>query len=152
VSRAGLQQALQAPPAPGQLWQWRPDPAASAGTCRYLPAVSLTLRQGREVKALIDTGKKPTATVAILDRTAQYNPPVGFKSGTSMATPYVAGAAGLVWSAYPRCTNAEIRAALQKSALDLGPRGRDNQYGWGLVRAKAARDWLAKNPCWAYRG
>ena len=114
--------------------------------------MAITLRQGREVKALIDAGKRPSATVAILDRTAQQNPPVGLKSGTSMATPYAAGAAGLLWSAYPRCSNAEIRAALQQSALDLGPRGRDSQYGWGLVRAKAAKDWLARNPCAAYRG
>jgi serine protease len=63
--------------------------------------------------------------------------------GTSMATPHVAGVAALVWSNHPSKTNAEIRSALQQSAEDLGSAGKDNSYGYGLVRAKAAVDLLA---------
>jgi len=63
-------------------------------------------------------------------------------SGTSMATPHVSGVAALVWSLYPEKTAVEIRAALQDSALDLGRSGRDNSYGYGLVDAGNAVQFL----------
>jgi hypothetical protein len=59
--------------------------------------------------------------------------------------------AGIVWSAYPKCTNDEIRAALVMSAKDLGAPGPDNWHGYGLVQAKAALDYLAANTCQAYQ-
>ena len=70
-----------------------------------------------------------------------------FFDGTSMATPHVSGVAALVWSHHESCTNAEIRAALGSTAEDLGAPGRDNAYGYGLVQAKAAVDFLALNAC-----
>jgi len=63
-------------------------------------------------------------------------------SGTSMAAPHVTAAAALVWSGDPSKTNVEIRQALQETALDLGPAGWDNSYGYGLVQAKAAYEAL----------
>jgi serine protease len=68
-------------------------------------------------------------------------------SGTSMATPHVAGVAALVWGHFNGCTAPEIRSALNASAEDLGTAGRDNNFGYGLVRAKAAVDYLTANPC-----
>jgi subtilisin family serine protease len=64
-------------------------------------------------------------------------------NGTSMATPHVSGVAALLWSFYPSKTNADIREALQRTALDKGTAGRDNTYGFGIVRAKVAFDYLA---------
>ena len=61
-----------------------------------------------------------------------------FYSGTSMATPYVSAVAALVWSAMPSATNKDVRSALYSSAEDLGVAGRDDVYGYGLVRAKLA--------------
>jgi subtilisin family serine protease len=58
--------------------------------------------------------------------------------GTSMSTPHVSGVAALVWSARPTLTNAEVRDLLEKSAKDLGPVGRDDKFGFGLVQAKDA--------------
>ncbi|WMS86020.1 S8 family serine peptidase [Pleionea litopenaei] len=66
--------------------------------------------------------------------------------GTSMATPHVSGVAALVWSHYPSCSASQIRAALNATAEDRGSAGRDTQYGWGIVKAKAAYDYLA-NGC-----
>lgn len=63
--------------------------------------------------------------------------------GTSMATPHVAGVAGLLWSHYPSATNQDIRDALTTTAIDLGSAGRDSAYGYGLIQAKAAYDLLA---------
>jgi len=68
----------------------------------------------------------------------------GYKSisGTSMATPHVAGVAALVWSHRTQCTNAQIRTALTKTAVDKGAVGRDVNFGFGIVNAKAAYDYI----------
>ncbi|HET8817411.1 MAG TPA: S8 family serine peptidase [Pseudidiomarina sp.] len=71
----------------------------------------------------------------------------GTMSGTSMASPHVAGVAALVWSNYPSCSASQIRNALNASAQDLGASGRDVAYGFGLVQAKDAMDYLAANGC-----
>ena len=68
-------------------------------------------------------------------------------SGTSMSTPTVAGAAALVWSNHPTCTGEEIRAALKASAQDIGPTGRDVDFGYGIAKAKNASDYLTANGC-----
>lgn len=68
-----------------------------------------------------------------------------FLSGTSMATPHVAGVAALIWSANPSWTNQQILEAMEVTAEDLGAPGYDTSFGWGLVQAKAALDEL-QNP------
>jgi serine protease len=67
--------------------------------------------------------------------------------GTSMATPHVSGVAALVWSLHPNCTNVDVRNALNSTAQDLGSTGRDTSYGYGLVQAKAASDYLSTQGC-----
>jgi thermitase len=54
-------------------------------------------------------------------------------SGTSMATPHVAGAAALLWGAHPSSTAATVRSRLDAAVLDRGPRGRDATFGWGVL-------------------
>lgn len=68
-------------------------------------------------------------------------------NGTSMATPHVAGAAALVWSYFPQCTNTQIRSALNATAKDRGTSGRDNYYGYGIVKVSNAVDYLNTNGC-----
>lgn len=66
------------------------------------------------------------------------------KSGTSMAAPHVAGAAALLMSYSSAFTTpAQVRAALETSALDLGTSGRDNYYGYGLVQLRSAMQFNA---------
>ena len=72
-------------------------------------------------------------------------------TGTSMASPHVAAAAGLVWS-YNKaeCSNQQIRYALAASALDLdtvNEPGCDGNHGYGLVKARDAHEWLLLNSC-----
>jgi serine protease len=59
-------------------------------------------------------------------------------SGTSMATPHVAGVVALMWSAAPGLTAADIEAALLGTATDLGDAGYDLTFGNGLVDALGA--------------
>ncbi|MFH1619760.1 MAG: S8 family serine peptidase, partial [bacterium] len=54
-------------------------------------------------------------------------------TGTSFASPHVAGLAALLRSAVPLKTNSEIVAIIRNSADDLGPEGFDTSYGWGKI-------------------
>lgn len=55
-------------------------------------------------------------------------------SGTSMATPHVSGALALALACDPGLTASGLRTLMQQNAEDLGPAGRDTQYGFGLLR------------------
>jgi subtilisin family serine protease len=69
-------------------------------------------------------------------------------NGTSMATPHVSAVAALVWSHCPGSSNAQVRDALAKSARDRGAAGRDTSYGFGIVQAKAALEFMqAQGTC-----
>jgi subtilisin len=59
-------------------------------------------------------------------------------SGTSMASPHVAGVAALVLGTGASLTNVQIRDILTSTTQDLGAAGRDSLYGFGLVNAVAA--------------
>jgi serine protease len=60
------------------------------------------------------------------------------QDGTSMAAAHVTGAVAKIWAARPRCTNKQVREAIQNTALDLGAPGRDDKTGYGLVQTWAA--------------
>ena len=61
-----------------------------------------------------------------------------FKSGTSMATPHVAGLAALVRSQSPGYTAAQIVQHLRSTATDLDSPGWDEYTGWGRIDAHRA--------------
>ena len=60
-----------------------------------------------------------------------------FFQGTSMSTPHVAGFAALLMQ-QGITSPAAIEAAMEQFATDLGPSGRDDQYGYGLINPRAS--------------
>jgi len=114
-------------------------PGGFAGTlgdyASTIPAIGVSQEDGQALVAG-HLGSSATVVNEVLQ------PASGYEAwdGTSMATPHVAGIAALVWSCAPTATAAQIRNALDSTAMDLGAAGRDNSYGHGLVQAKAALD------------
>lgn len=67
-------------------------------------------------------------------------------SGTSMATPHVAGLAALLLSKNPTLTNEEVRQFIRTRATDLGVVGKDSQFGFGRIDAGATLTQTATKP------
>ncbi|GAA0349930.1 S8 family peptidase [Bacillus horti] len=65
-----------------------------------------------------------------------------FMSGTSMASPHVAGLAGLIRSFRPDLTNDEVMDVIRKTATDLGAPGHDPVFGHGLINIEKALQYL----------
>jgi subtilisin family serine protease len=88
-------------------------------------------------------GRRVLSTVPP-DRYATY-------SGTSMATPFAAGAAALVWSHFPSCSHKQIRFAMAYTADKKdSTQGCSERYGHGIVQVKAAYDFLLVHSCTAF--
>jgi subtilisin family serine protease len=81
-------------------------------------------------------------------RSAVLGDAYGSMSGTSMATPHVAGAIALLWSAHPELRNDIPRTeeVLNQTAVDVSSTScssagvPNNVYGWGRLDIKAAVD------------
>ncbi|WP_192580732.1 type VII secretion-associated serine protease mycosin [Micromonospora sp. AMSO1212t] len=58
--------------------------------------------------------------------------------GTSFAAPLVAATAALVRARYPKMSAGDVVNRLIATARDLGPTGRDDRFGYGLVDPVAA--------------
>ncbi len=61
-------------------------------------------------------------------------------SGTSAATPFVAGAVAGVWSESPDLRGEEVAALLVQYADDAGAPGRDTRYGAGILNVGRVRE------------
>jgi subtilisin family serine protease len=131
VQAAGGVAAVIANNAPGSF-----SGTLGAGNSSTIPAIGISQADGQALGARLGS----SADVVSFEE----KPANGYDSwsGTSMATPHVAAVAALVWSQNPNWTNAQVVQALEASAEDLGDPGRDDSYGWGLVQARAALEYL----------
>ncbi len=100
-----------------------------------IPSVSVSDTDGAQMQ--------PGAAASVSVGAGNY----AFFDGTSMATPHVSGVAALIWNNAPGCSAAEVRAAMDQTAEDLGAAGRDDAYGFGLVQAQSALALLNGNFC-----
>ncbi|HBI85670.1 MAG TPA: hypothetical protein DDX71_05210 [Ruminococcus sp.] len=61
---------------------------------------------------------------------------LGYKSGTSMATPHVAACCALLLSHDQSLTPDRVQALINCNAADLGAPGFDTEFGWGMVNLR----------------
>ena len=107
-----------------------------AGNSSVIPAITISGEDGTLLGNFVNQAATLSSSITPGSAYAYYD-------GTSMATPHVSAAAALIWSARPTKSNAQVRTALQVTAEDLGPvAGRDASFGYGLIQAKTALDYL----------
>ncbi|MCG2794587.1 MAG: S8 family serine peptidase, partial [Actinomycetia bacterium] len=70
----------------------------------------------------------------------------GFGSGTSAATPTVAGLAALILSFNPSLSASQVEQVIEDNALDLGDPGRDDYFGFGRIDAYSSLSDLSSAP------
>ena len=117
------------------------DWSAPVGTDRHDDGIWLAAFSSRG--PTIDGRTKPDVVApGVSVRSAQSGTSAGYVtySGTSMATPYVAGAVALALDAAPGLSPDAVRAALMGTAVDRGATGTDNEWGAGLIDVRAFVD------------
>jgi thermitase len=111
---------------------------------RYPPAMAVAATDQDDLRASFsDWGPEMDVAAPGVDiYSTLWTPPnnhtYGWKMGTSMSAPLVAGEAALIWSLCPGLTNVEVRSIIQSTATDRGSAGWDVYYGWGRINASAA--------------
>lgn len=89
--------------------------------------------------AAVDLSAPGEDVLSVDSTVAQWSPsPHALASGTSMASPVVAGVAALVMEQHPVWSAAQVADRLTNTAKDLGVAGRDPDTGFGIVDAAAA--------------
>ncbi|WP_323136272.1 type VII secretion-associated serine protease mycosin [Micromonospora sp. NBC_01655] len=95
--------------------------------------------QNGELAAVSVTGPSVDVVAPAVDiYSTSYGGKYSKGTGTSSATAIVAGAAALVRSKYPDLPAAEVAHRLTATAVDRGPPGRDDEYGYGVLDLVAA--------------
>lgn len=117
----------------GAAAEWSAPPNAGAG--RHSDGVYLAPFSSRGPTVGGGTIKPDVAGPGVTVTAAQAGSPAGYLtlSGTSMATPFVAGTAALALQADPSLAPAGIRSLIEGTAQDRGPAGKDNEWGAGLL-------------------
>src|SRR3954462_7419403 len=114
---------------------------AGDGTLNYPAAypevVSVAATDNRDQRASFSNANADVEVAApgvdVLSSYDGSNSDYELLSGTSMATPHVAGVGAIIRDRNPAFTAAQARSKLDASVDDLGTAGRDQQFGFGRV-------------------
>ena len=134
--RAALQANIVVVAAAGN----RPDnsavgyPASEQGVI----AVGGVDRTGKHADVSISGPQLDVVAPAVDIYSTSYGEKYSKGTGTSSATAIVAGAAALIRSKYPNLPAQEVAHRLTATAIDKGPPGRDDEYGYGVIDLVAA--------------
>src|SRR4051812_1983151 len=109
----------------------------------YAEVVSVAATDNRDARASFSNANADVEIAApgvnVLSTYNGSNSSYTTLSGTSMATPHVAGVGAIIRDRNPAFTAAQARSKLDASVDDLGTAGRDQQFGFGRVNlVKAA--------------
>jgi thermitase len=108
----------------------------------YAEVVSVAATDNRDQRASFSNANSDVEVAApgvnVLSTYDGSNSDYTTLSGTSMATPHVAGVAAIIWDKYPTATASTIRSKLDASVDDLGAAGRDASFGFGRVNLQKA--------------
>ena len=109
----------------------------------HLDALASYSTSGAEITVAApggDIDRFGTADAGVLSTvpTSTFGSDYGWFQGTSMAAPHVAGVVGLMASVHRDLTPSQVLNILAATATDLGPAGRDTQFGYGKVHAADA--------------
>ena len=118
----------------------RPEVGAVAFPARYDGVVAAAgVDEKGEHAAVSVTGPAVVLSAPAVD-TVSTLPDNGYGTGvgTSAATAIIAGAAALVRARFPNLSAKEVIHRLTATAIDKGPPGRDDQYGYGIVNLVGA--------------
>jgi thermitase len=106
----------------------------------YAEAVSVAATDRNDARASFSNANADVEIAAPgVDTLSTYNDG-GYRllSGTSMATPHVAGVAAIIWGKNAGATAATIRSKLDAAVDDKGAAGRDPVFGFGRVNLQKA--------------
>ncbi len=112
------------------------------GDTFLIPVFGISLNDGNALQALPDI-----TTTASFNQVITGHSYANF-SGTSMSCPHTAGSGALLIGLFKSVSQpaplppASTRWIIEQTAGDLGPVGRDDSYGWGLVNVRAAAQYL----------
>lgn len=79
-----------------------------------------------------------TGADGVEDGSGPYGADATSVTGTSYASPHLAGLAALIRSYNPGLGPQEVLYILKETVMDLGDSGRDDSFGWGLGKGQAA--------------
>ena len=109
--------------------------SAATAAANHSDGIFLAYFSSRGGETFAGDMKPDIVAPGVTIRAANANTASGYvvHSGTSMATPFAAGSIALALQAAPAWSSDQVQGALEATAEDFGPPGKDQDWGAGLL-------------------